>query len=162
MLSIVSIDIGLKTFSIYKEYFDQDSAKKIKKPTHCFKQNGEATDDYEDYVLKIAGCGQCMFIEKKELGERKDIFSGKAFLNTYDYLEDLKNKDIFRDVDVIIMEKQLGKNPMATTLMHHVYAWFLIHYRQSQCHHVQDLLHHWSIKKQSSLCDQNVVLQILQ
>jgi hypothetical protein len=130
MISIISIDIGLKTFSIYKEYFDVDKAKTIKKPSSTYHKNGEATDEFEDYVLKISTCGQCEFIEKTDFGERKDIFSGKAFLNAYEYLDNLHyNKHLFEDVDIIIMEKQLGRNPMATTLMNHVYSWFLIQFR---------------------------------
>ena len=129
-MSIISIDIGLKTFSIYKEYFDTEKAKTIKKPSSSYNKHGEATDDFEEYVLKVSMCSQCDYIEKKDFGERKDLFTGKVFLNMYDYLDDLHfNKHIFDDVGVIIMEKQLGRNPMATTLMNHVYSWFLIQFR---------------------------------
>jgi hypothetical protein len=130
VISIVSIDIGLRTLSIYKEYFDYDTAKSIKKPTQLYNKLGEAHDEMKEYVLKVAACGQAVFLEKKDLGERKDYYSGKALLNLIDFFDDLEKKDVFRDVDVIIMEKQLNKNPMATVLMHHIYSWCLIQYRQ--------------------------------
>jgi len=130
VISIVSIDIGLRTLSIYKEYFDYNSAKLIPKPKVLYNKFGEAHDEMKDYVLKVASCGQAIFIEKKDLGERKDYFSGKALLNLIDFFDDLEKRDIFRDVDIIIMEKQLNKNPMATVLMHHIYSWCLIMFRQ--------------------------------
>jgi hypothetical protein len=130
MISIISIDIGLKTFSLYKEYFDSNKSKSISIPKSQYTRTGEATDDFEEYILKVSMCGQCQYIEKKDFGERKDIFTGKVFLNIYNYLDDLHfNKHIFDDVDVIIMEKQLGRNPMATTIMNHVHSWFLIQFR---------------------------------
>ncbi len=127
--SIVSIDIGLRTLSIYKEYFDNDKASKIKKPIKMYDKFGEAHDELKKYVLDVSSCGQCAFIEKKDLGERKDYFSGKALLNLIDYFDELEKRDVFRDVDIIIMEKQLNKNPMATVLMHHIYSWCLIMFR---------------------------------
>ena len=129
MLSIVSIDIGLKTLSVYKEYFDYDLAKTFKKPSAGYQKNGEAKEELKDYILDVSQCGQCIFLDIKNLGERKDFFSGKAILNLYDYFDDLKNKDIFRDVDVIIMEKQLKINGMASVLMYHLHSWFLINFR---------------------------------
>ena len=129
MLSIVSIDVGLKTLSIYKEYFDNDAAKQLQKPKMRYNKYGEAHDEMKKYVIDVARCGQCVFIEKKDLGDRKDYFSGKALINLIDFFDDLNAKDIFRDVNIIIIEKQLGKNPMATVLMHHIYSWFLVNFR---------------------------------
>jgi len=129
MLSIASIDIGLKTLSIYKEYFDQDKAKKIKIPKTRYNKLLAATDEFEEYVLKVSCCGQAMFFEKTSLGERTDFFSGKAILNLFDFLDSLNSKKIFDDVDVILIEKQLGRNPMASVLMNHVHSWFLINFR---------------------------------
>ena len=128
--SIVSIDIGLKTFSMFKEHFDYTKAKTIKKPKQCYKKNGEATDEFEEYVLNVSKCGSTQFIEKKEFGDRNEFFSGKVFLRIIDYFDDLHYKQkVFDDVDVIIIEKQLGRNPMATVIMHHVYSWLLNQFR---------------------------------
>ena len=128
--SIVSIDIGLKTFSMFKEHFDYTTAKTIKKPKQCYKKNGEATDEFEEYVLNVSKCGSTQFIEKKEFGDRNEFFSGKVFLRIIDYFDDLHFKQkVFDDVDVIIIEKQLGRNPMATVIMHHVYSWLLNQFR---------------------------------
>ena len=130
IISIVSIDIGLKTFSMFKEHFDYTKAKTIKKPKQCYKKNGEATDEFEEYVLNVAKCGSTQFIEKKEFGDRSDFFSGKVFISIIDYFDDLHFKQkVFDDVDVIIIEKQLGRNPMATVIMHHVYSWLLNQFR---------------------------------
>ena len=130
IISIVSIDIGLKTFSMYKEHFDYSKAKVVKKPNKYYQKNGEATQEFDDYVIEVSKCGSTKFIEKTEFGDRKDFFSGKAFINIIDYFDNLHfNQKIFDDVDVIIMEKQLGRNPMATVLMHHVYSWFLNQFR---------------------------------
>ena len=106
MLSIVSIDVGLKTLSIYKEYFNTSAAKEIPKPKQRYNKYGEAHEEMKKYVMDVACCGQCMFIEKKELGDRKDYFSGKALINLIDFFDDLNKKDIFRDVNIIIIEKQ--------------------------------------------------------
>ena len=130
IISIVSIDIGLKTFSMFKEHFDYTKAKTIKKPKQCYKKNGEATDEFEEYVLNVSKCGSTQFIEKKEFGDRNEFFSGKVFLRIIDYFDDLHYKQkVFDDVDVIIIEKQLGRNPMATVIMHHVYSWLLNQFR---------------------------------
>ena len=102
--SIVSIDIGLKTFSMFKEHFDYTKAKTIKKPKQCYKKNGEATDEFEEYVLNVSKCGSTQFIEKKEFGDRNEFFSGKVFLRIIDYFDDLHYKQkVFDDVDVIII-----------------------------------------------------------
>jgi hypothetical protein len=128
MLSILSIDIGLKNLAIYKEYFSMDKAKLIKKPLKRYDKYGAAHPEMEEYINEVATCGQCIFMDKNNLGERKDFFSSKAFINLYDYLEELDKKDVFRDVNVILIEKQLKINPTATVLMNHIHAWFLINF----------------------------------
>ena len=129
MISIVAVDIGLKTLSIYKEYFDQDRAKCLKLPKAKYDKFLAATDEFEEYVIDVAKCGQAMFFEKTCLGERNDLFSGKALFALYDYFDKLNNDKLFDDVDVVIIEKQLKRNPMATTIMDHLHAWFLINFR---------------------------------
>lgn len=126
--SLVSIDIGLRTLSIYKEYFNTDKAKNFKIPKQCYNKYGEATDDMRHYVNNIGGCGQCAFIVKTDLGERKDYFSGKALMTLFVFLDNLDRQGVFDDVDTIIIERQLTKNGIATGLMYHMQSWFMIQY----------------------------------
>jgi hypothetical protein len=128
MTSLVSIDIGLRTLSIYKEYFDVDKAKQFKLPKHCYNKFGEATDEMKSYVNNIGKCGHCAFIVKKDLGERKDYFSGKAIMNLFVFLDEIEREGVFDDVDVIVVERQLSKNGMATGLMYYLQSWFMIQY----------------------------------
>jgi hypothetical protein len=128
MLSVVSIDIGLKNLAIYKEYFDMSLAKTIEKPKRRYDKYGAAHPEMNDYVNKVGCCSQTIFIDKVNLGERKDFFSSKALLTLYDYLEELDKKDVFRDVNVILIEKQLKINGVASVLMNHIHAWFLINF----------------------------------
>jgi hypothetical protein len=128
MLSVISIDIGLKNLAIYKEYFNTALAKTIEKPKRRYDKYGAAHPEMNDYVNSVGGCGQVIFIDKVNLGERKDFFSSKALLTLYDYLEELDKKDVFRDVNVILIEKQLKINGMASVLMNHIHAWFLINF----------------------------------
>jgi len=129
MLSIISIDIGLKNLSICKEYFDYDKAKTIISPKKRYNKLGEAHDELKDYINTVSCCGQTVFLDKVSLGEKKDMFNNKAFVNLIDYFDELAKKDIFRDVNIILIEKQLKINGVATTIMHHLHSWFLINFR---------------------------------
>jgi hypothetical protein len=56
MLSIVSIDVGLKTLSIYKEYFDNDAAKHLQKPKQRYLEKTKWDNNFEyrnENALKI-------------------------------------------------------------------------------------------------------------
>jgi hypothetical protein len=128
MLSLLSIDIGLRTLSLYKEYFDVNKASLISYPNQCYNKFGEATEKMKSYVDNVGKCGICAFIVKKDLGEKKDYFSGKALFNLFNFLDDIDRQGIFDDIEVIIIEKQMLKNNIATALMHHIQSWFLITY----------------------------------
>lgn len=128
MSSIVSIDIGLRTLSIYKEYFNTDKAKLIKYPKHCYNKLGEATEEMKQYVDNVGSCGTAAFIVKKDLGEKKDYFSGKALHNLFSFLDDIDRQNIFDDVEVIIIERQMLQNRIATALMFNIQSWFMITY----------------------------------
>ena len=128
MLSVISIDIGLKNLAIYKEYFNTGLAKTIEKPKRRYDKYGAAHPEMNEYVNRVGGCSNCIFIDKNNLRERKDFFSSKALLTLYDYLEELDKKDVFRDVNVILIEKQLKINTTAFTIMNHIHAWFLINF----------------------------------
>ena len=128
MLSVISIDIGLKNLAIYKEYFNTSLAKTIEKPKRRYDKYGAAHPEMNEYINKVGCCSQTIFIDKTSLGERKDFFSSKALLTLYDYLEELDKKDVFRDVNVILIEKQLKINGVASVLMNHIHACFLINF----------------------------------
>jgi len=128
MSSLVSIDIGLRTLSIYKEYFDIDKASKIPFTKTICDKNGLATEEYKKYVDEISKCGNTVFLTKKDLGEVKEYYSGKAILNLFLFLDELNSKGIFDDVQKFIIERQLTKNSIATALMYHIQSWLLINF----------------------------------
>jgi len=127
--SIISIDIGLKNLAIYKEYFDTDEASKISIPKLRYNKLGEAHEEFREYIDKVSQCGQCVFIDKHELGQRKDMFNNKVFLEIIDYFDKLNNQGIFNDVNVILIEKQLKINGIASVIMHHIHSWMLNNFR---------------------------------
>ena len=128
MSSIISIDIGLRTLSIYKEYFNTHEAKKIPYPSHCYNKFGEATEEMKKYIDTIGKFGETVFIVKKDIGEKKDYFSGKALSRLFVFLDEIEKQHIFDDVDEIIIERQMLKNNIATALMHYIQSWFMITY----------------------------------
>jgi len=128
MSSLVSIDIGLRTLSIYKEYFDIDKAKKIPFTKTTCDKNGLATEEYKKYVDEVSKCGSTVFLIKTDLGEMKDYYSGKALLTLFLFLDDLNKKGIFDDVQKFIIERQLTKNSIATALMFHIQSWIIINF----------------------------------
>ncbi len=129
VISIISIDIGLKNLAIYKEYFDTDTAKNIVIPKLRYNKLGEAHPEFKEYIDKVAQCGQCVFIDKHELGQRKDMFNNKVFLEIIDYFDKLNTQGIFNDVNVILIEKQLKINGIASIIMHHIHSWMMINFR---------------------------------
>jgi len=129
VISIISIDIGLKNLAIYKEYFDTDTAKNIVIPKLRYNKLGEAHTEFKEYIDKVAQCGQCVFIDKHELGQRKDMFNNKVFLEIIDYFDKLNTQGIFNDVNVILIEKQLKINGIASIIMHHIHSWMMINFR---------------------------------
>ena len=129
VISIISIDIGLKNLAIYKEYFDTDTAKKIVVPKLRYNKLGESHTEFKEYIDEVAQCGQCVFIDKHELGQRKDMFNNKVFLEIIDYFDKLNTKGIFNDVNVILIEKQLKINGIASIIMHHIHSWMMINFR---------------------------------
>ena len=127
-ISIVSIDIGLRTLSIYKEYFNIGQAIKIPFPKSGYDKLGEAKPELKTYVEKIGSYGTTGFIVKRDLGERKDFYSGKALHTLFEFLDELESQSLFDDVQEILIELQLKKNNIATALMHYIQSWFMIRF----------------------------------
>ena len=128
MFSIVSIDIGLRTLSLYKEYFNTAQAKLVPFPKNCYDKMGEAKPEMKQYVERIGSYGVTSFIVKKDLGEKRDYFSGKAIQNLFHFMDDLESQSLFDDVQEIIIERQMKKNNIASALMYYIQSWFLIKY----------------------------------
>ena len=80
MLSVVSIDIGLKNLAIYKEYFNMSLAKTIEKPKRRYDKYGAAHPEMNEYINK-SKADLLKFIqekivnknEKDQTENRKDI-----------------------------------------------------------------------------------------
>jgi hypothetical protein len=49
-------------------------------------------------------------------------------MNLFVFLDEIEREGIFDDVDVIVVERQLSKNGMATGLMYYLQSWFMIQY----------------------------------
>lgn len=128
VLRIVSIDVGLKTFSLCCESFDLTKLCSSA-PSKKYGDHGGATPEFEKFVIDVGACGELVHLEKTDLGEKKDIFTGVAFLNLYNWLDSLKEKNVFEGIDCVLVEAQMKTNHIATALMHHLHAWFLMTYR---------------------------------
>jgi hypothetical protein len=129
-MNIVSIDIGLRNFSLSKEHYDLSSISKKSIPikTKRYEKDGSATEEMRNFVQQVALCGDVQYLDKQDLGDKKEYFSGRSFQNLYKWLSNLKEDNVWDDTDVVLIEQQMKTNYIATTLMHHLYAWLLIHY----------------------------------
>jgi len=124
-MRIASFDIGLKTCSVcVEEYKIDPSLTPPPSKDRYIKKIMCATPPMETFVRSIAKCGRLLYLEKRELGDKKAFHAGFAFLNLYTWLAEL---DVhLKDCDMILIEQQMQTNPMALTLMHHLYAYLLI------------------------------------
>ena len=46
-----------------------------------------------------------------------------------DYFDKLNEQGIFNDVNIILIEKQLKINGIASVIMHHIHSWMMINFR---------------------------------
>jgi len=131
MRVILSIDIGIRTLSMYKERFDDDSAKNIKCCQYKYDKDGTATSDFISYYKQLFSLGSCLFINKKDISHNNNakFISKEVIFNLYDHLDKLYKDGVFDDVTDIIIEKQLHTNPNAQIIEHHIYGYFLLIYR---------------------------------
>lgn len=135
MISILSIDIGLKNLSLCKEYYDMDEAKKIPKINKNERYNKDltSTDKYKEYISKVIKCGALKMIDKTDLtkGGNATFITTQILLNLIDYLDSLNKKGYFEDLDLILIEKQLKTNPNAQVIEAHIHNYFLMLYRDT-------------------------------
>lgn len=135
MISILSIDIGVRNLSLCKEYYDLEEAQKIPKIDKKERYNKDLTitDKYKDYVNKVIKCGALKMIDKTDLtnGGNAQFITTRILLNLIDYLDSLNKKDYFKDLDFILIEKQLKSNPNAQVIEAHIHNYFLMLYRDT-------------------------------
>jgi hypothetical protein len=131
--SVVSIDVGLKTLSICREDYDKAVFEKIVPPTKSkrFLKDGEASTEYKNYVAEIAKTGNNSYLCKTELGTKADYFTGTCYLQLYKWLDEIQSDKVFDNADVILIEQQMKTNHIATAIMHHLHAWFLIKFSRT-------------------------------
>ena len=128
-MRICSFDIGIKNFSVCIEDYDIDktSQSPLPIPKQKYKKGTlEATDEMKEFVSSIAALGKIIFLQRKELGERKHYFSGAAYHNLYNWVDELH--PYLQTTDVILIEQQMRVNNVALSLMSHLHAYLLIKY----------------------------------
>jgi hypothetical protein len=136
MISILSIDIGLKNLSLCKEYYDMEKAKLIPKVNKKERYTKEwiSTEKYNQYINEVFKCGGLKLMDKTDLtkGGNGQFIDTKILLNLIDYLDNLNKKGYFKDIDIILIEKQLKTNPNAQVIEAHIHNYFLMLYRDTK------------------------------
>lgn len=133
MRNIVSIDIGIKTLTLYRECFDFDKANRIQKIPKNRRYNPDATstEEYKRYIKEIYKCGTVVYLDKKDISSNGNAryVDNTVLLNLVEYLEDLNKKGVFQGVDTIVIERQMRTNPNAQVIEHHIHNYFLVMFR---------------------------------
>jgi len=131
--AVVSIDVGLKTLTICREEYELPEVEKIVPPLKSkrFLKDGEASDEYKTYVAKVAKLGNNTYLCKTELGSKVDYFTGTCYIQLYKWLDEVFADKVFEEADVILIEQQMKTNHIATAIMHHLHAWFLIKFSRT-------------------------------
>lgn len=136
MISILSIDIGLKNLSLCKEYYDMELARKITKISKKERYTNDwiCTEKYLNYMNEVFKCGGLKMMDKTDLtkGGSGKFIDNKILLNLVDYLDSLNKKGYFEDVDKILIEKQMKTNPNAQIIEAHIHNYFLMLYRDTK------------------------------
>jgi hypothetical protein len=132
-MRIISIDVGLKTCSFCVEDYDDEITRQVVFPPkkERYNKDGSATEPMVEAIRQVSIVGQILFLEKKDLGDKKDYFSGEAFMELHTWLFDLFTRQAFNEVNVIVIEQQMNTNFIALALMHHIFAWCLIQFQQT-------------------------------
>lgn len=128
-LSVISIDIGLRNLGLCKEYYSITNVKNCKPPKELYDEKGGSCTDMKRFIEDIACCGRLVHWEKKDLGDKKVYHTQQSFIHLIQWLDELKKQGLFQDVHVILIEQQMKTNFIATSLMHHIHSYFLIHYQ---------------------------------
>lgn len=133
MINIVSIDIGIKTLSVYREEFDFEQADKIKKLAKNKRYNPDATstEEYKNYIREVYKCGKVVYLDKKDIsgGNSAKYVDNRILLNLVDYMDELNKKGLFNGVHTIVIERQMRTNPNAQIIEHHIHNYLLVMFR---------------------------------
>lgn len=120
----ISFDIGLKTCSVAVERYDLSLVPVA--PTVKYLKGGEGTDEMKEFVKQVGRLGTVVHLEKRELGDKKTFFTNSAFHNLYAWVRELDTH--LQQAQIILIEQQMKCNNIALALMHHLFAFLLIHY----------------------------------
>ena len=136
-MRVLSVDIGVHNTAFYLEEFNENDIKEIIKKHNLSKsekrcdQNGLAIGNYKKIVDDVCQVGDCIFVEKLNLSDKKGaIFDLQTFINFTYFLD--TNKNIMDTVDVVVIEQQLKTNPMAQRVEQHCISWFTFNYLDSK------------------------------
>lgn len=131
--NIISIDIGIKTLTIYREEFNLTKAQSIPKVNKYRRYNADATstEEYKRYIREVYKCGRVVFLDKKDISSNNNarFVDNKVLLNLVEYLEDLNKKGVFNGVETIVIERQMRTNPNAQIIEHHIHNYCLVLFR---------------------------------
>jgi hypothetical protein len=136
-MRVLSIDIGVHNTAFFLEEFNENDIKEIIKKHNLSKsekrydQNGLAIGTYKKIVDDICQVGDCIFVDKFNLSDKKGaLFDLQTFINFTYFLD--THKKLMDTVDTIIIEQQLKTNPMAQRVEQHCISWFTFQYLDSK------------------------------
>ena len=136
-MRVLSIDIGVHNTAFFLEEFNENDIKEIIKKHNLSKtekrydQNGLAIGTYKKIMDEICKTGECIFVEKLNLSDKKGaLFDLQTFIN-FTYFLDTRKK-LIDTVDTIVIEQQLKTNPMAQRVEQHCISWFTFQYLDSK------------------------------
>jgi len=139
-IKIISIDVGLRTLSISKECYSSLEPLNIQSSKR-YNSLGESTELFKTSIDKVSKKGEVLFLEKIDLGDKKDYFAGRAFDTLYNWLDNISQDIQFSDTDVILIEQQLKTNYIATCIMHHIYCWLNLYYKNNKLNSTNIILY---------------------
>lgn len=148
---IITIDIGMNNLALYKERVNLTKIKQIKNipKSRRYTANGVATPEFQKILNQIYLCGKREWLDKvnitsdthdkfivtktkKGVTRKRRVVNNQMLLRLTDYLQNLKDKGIFDDVDDIIIELQLKTNPPAQEIQFHIKSTLLMWYRDTK------------------------------
>jgi hypothetical protein len=136
-MRVLSIDIGVHNTAFYLEEFDENEIKNVIKKHNISKSekrydlNGCTIGNYKKIVDDICQIGECIFVEKLNLSNKKGVaFDLQIFINLTYFLD--THKHIMKTVDTVVIEQQLKTNPMAQRVEQHCISWFTFNYLDSK------------------------------
>lgn len=155
---VLSIDIGVRNLAIWIEDFDKtkisEGEKKLQeiKKADRTNQNNEATQAYKTFLNDfMTTSSTTIYADKIDLCDGKDgvkvsYTKNKMIILTNEILFNIirefdKRRDLIRNVDVIVIEKQLKNNPNAQAIQNHIHAYFLHQYGLSKHVEIFDSCH---------------------